>query len=105
MQPQIRKPGHPGGILRRMYIEPLALTVTALASHLGVSRKQLSSLLNEKSGITPDMALRLSRAFGTTPDLWMNMQKTRDLWEASHSRPEWASVEPLPGMAKVQSDV
>ena len=98
MQHRTRKPSHPGGILLRMYLEPLKLTVTAAAGHLGVSRKHLSNLVNEKVGITPDMAMRLSRAFATSPDLWMNMQKTRDLWEAEHERTGWETVTPLPGV-------
>jgi plasmid maintenance system antidote protein VapI len=68
---------------------------------LGVSRKHLSNLVNEKVGITPDMAMRLSRAFATSPVLWMNMQKTRDLWEAEHERTGWEAVTPLPGVQDV----
>ena len=104
MQNRTRKPSHPGGILLRMYLEPLKLTVTAAAGHLGVSRKHLSNLVNEKVGITPDMAMRLSRAFATSPDLWMNMQKTRDLWEAEHERTGWEEVKPLPGVQAVGDD-
>ena len=104
MQNRTRKPSHPGGILLRMYLEPLKLTVTAAAGHLGVSRKHLSNLVNEKVGITPDMAMRLSRAFATSPDLWMNMQNTRDLWEAEHERTGWEEVKPLPGVQAVGDD-
>jgi addiction module HigA family antidote len=76
-----RKPTHPGAILRHEYLAPLGIvmTITDLSSRLGVSRKYLSAVLNERAGETPDMALRLSRAFNTTPDLWMNMQKGHDL--------------------------
>lgn len=75
-------PPHPGGILRRQYLEPLGLTVTATARALGVSRKQLSQLLNERAGVSPEMALRLGKAFSTTPEYWLTLQGNRDLWVA-----------------------
>ena len=87
---------HPGGILRRMCVEPLSLRVTELAKILGVSRKTTSKLLNERGSITSDMALRLSRAFDTTPELWMNLQTRYDLWVAANSHDEWKSVQPIP---------
>jgi len=105
MKTRTRKPSHPGGILLRMYLEPLNLTITALANHLGVSRKHISNLVNEKVPVTPDMAMRLSRAFGTTPDLWLNMQKTRDLWEAEHERTGWEIVTPIPGVHETIPDI
>ena len=91
-----RKPTHPGKILKEDYLEPLAITITKLSSILAVSRKTVSKILNERGSVTPDMALRLSRAFDTTPDLWMNLQKSIDLWQASHSSKEWKSVKQLP---------
>ena len=63
-----------------------------MSSILGVSRKTLSKITNERGAITPDMALRLSRAFDTTPELWMNLQKSFDLWEAAKSSKEWKTV-------------
>ena len=75
-----REPSHPGGILKRLYLEPLELTVSGLAKALGTSRKTVSKLVNEQSSLTPMMALRLSRAFNTTPQLWLNMQQNHDLW-------------------------
>ena len=78
---QMYKPAHPGEVLREMYIEPLGLTVTITAKSLGVTRKTLSELLNGRSGISTSMALRLSKAFGTTPELWLNMQHNYDLWK------------------------
>ena len=90
-----RRPSHPGGILRRLYLEPLALSVTKLASALKTSRKTISKLVNERGSITPDMALRLSVAFKTTPELWLNMQNNFDLWFTSHESREWAEVEKL----------
>ena len=74
---------------------PLSLTIKDMASNLGISRKTLSKIINERGSITPDMALRLSRAFGTTPDLWMNLQKNYDLWHAEHSSNSWQLVKPL----------
>ena len=91
-----RKPTHPGCILREDYLKPLSITVTDMASKLNVSRKTLSKILNEKGAVTPDMALRLSRAFGTTPDLWLNLQKNVDLWEAENLSRDWRRVRPLP---------
>ena len=75
MRTRKRPPAHPGGILRRQYMEPLELTVTALAATLGVSRKTLSKIVNERGSVSAAMALRLSRAFKTTPKLWLNLQQ------------------------------
>jgi addiction module HigA family antidote len=77
-----RRPTHPGGILKRHYIEPLSLTVSQIAKDLGISRKTVSRIVNERGPITPDMALRLSKAFDTTPELWLNLQTKYDLWVA-----------------------
>lgn len=96
MRRMLRKPTHPGKILKEDYLKPLSITVTAMASKLGVSRKTLSKILNEKGAVTPDMALRLSRAFGTTPELWLNLQKNYDLWEAKNLSNNWQQVRPLP---------
>jgi antitoxin HigA-1 len=93
MRTRKRPPTHPGGILKRQYMEPLSLTVTALSSALGISRKTLSKILNEHGDITPDMALRLSKAFKTTPELWLNLQRSYDLWQASHKSDSWKLVE------------
>jgi len=69
-----RQPTHPGKIIKEDYLMPLSITIKDMASALGVSRKTLSKIINEKGSITPDMALRLSRAFDTTPDLWLNLK-------------------------------
>lgn len=103
MRTRNRKPTHPDAIVRLDYMEPLGLTVTALAERLGVTRKHLSGLVNERLGVTPDMALRLSRAFGTTPGLWLNMQQTLDLYAAKSTPGGWEKVQELPGLAKLQS--
>jgi addiction module HigA family antidote len=82
MSIQMHNPPHPGEILRELCLEPLGLTVTDAAAALGVSRKTLSSILNGRAGISPDMALRLSIAFGTSPESWLNQQMQYDLWVA-----------------------
>jgi len=78
----MHNPPHPGEIIRDLCLEPLELSVTEAASALGVSRKTLSSILNGRSGISPEMALRLSKAFNTTPESWLNQQVQYDLWNA-----------------------
>ena len=90
-------PAHPGGILKRMYLEPLGMTYTALAEALGVSRKTVSKIVNERGGIRADMALRLSRAFNTSPELWLNLQRAHELWTARESK-GWQRVNPVRGL-------
>lgn len=90
-----RKRTHPGDMIKEMYMKPLKLTVTSLAASLGVSRKTLSAIINERAGVTPDMALRLSRAFSTSPELWLNMQRGYDLWVAENENTDWQKVEPV----------
>ena len=79
---QMHNPPHPGEILRELCLEPLELTITDAAVALGVSRKTLSAILNGRAGISPEMALRLSIAFDTTPESWLNQQTQYDLWVA-----------------------
>ena len=81
------KPTHPGRVLRNLYMEPLQLNNGDAADNLGITRKTLSLLLNEHQGISAEMALRLSKAFDTTPELWMNMQRNYDLWNAEQKVP------------------
>ncbi len=78
-------PPHPGEVLKELCIEPLELTVTAAAEALGVSRKTLSAILNGRAGISPEMAIRLSMAFGTSAESWLNQQMQYDLWVAQQS--------------------
>ena len=75
----MKTPPHPGRIVRQECIEALGLTVTAAARGLGVTRKALSELVNGKSGISPEMAVRLSKAFGGSPELWLGLQMDYDL--------------------------
>jgi addiction module HigA family antidote len=70
----------------------MAISLTDLAKILGVSRKTISKIVNERGAITPEMALRLSRAFNTTPDLWLGLQQEYDLWHAIHDSKEWRKV-------------
>ena len=79
---QMHNPPHPGEIIRELCLEPLGLTVTQAAEGLGVSRKTLSAILNGRAGISPEMALRLSMAFDTSPESWLNQQIQYDLWLA-----------------------
>jgi len=83
---KMHKPPHPGEILRELCLKPLGLTVTKAAAALGVSRKTLSSILNGRGGISPEMAVRLSLAFSTTAESWMNQQVQHDLWHAERRR-------------------
>lgn len=76
---RMKNPVHPGEIIREEYLKPLGLSITEAAKKIGVTRKALSELVNEKAGISPLMAWRLSIAFGTTPELWVNMQTGYDL--------------------------
>lgn len=90
-----RLPTHPGGILKRHYIEPLSLKITVVADNLRVSRKTISKIVNKKGSITPDMALRLSKAFNTSPELWVNLQTNYDLWVAAHKSNDWENIKTL----------
>ena len=78
-------PPHPGEIIRKFCIEPLGLTVTEAAKALGVTRKTFSALLNGRSGISPEMALRLSKVFGRSPEGWLKLQLQYDLWTTQQS--------------------
>lgn len=88
MSIQMHNPPHPGEILRELCLEPMELSVTEAAAALGVSRKTLSSILNGRAGISPEMAIRLSKAFDTSPESWLNQQQQFDLWHAMNSGKE-----------------
>ncbi|MBK6806289.1 MAG: HigA family addiction module antidote protein [Betaproteobacteria bacterium] len=83
---RMHNPPHPGEILRSLCLEPLGLSVTDTAEALGVSRKTLSAILNGRAGISPEMAVRLSIAFDTSAESWLNQQTQFDLWHAEQSR-------------------
>ena len=81
-----RKPTHPGEIIREDILKPLGLTVTDAAEKLGVTRKTLSALINCRCALSPEMAIRISKATNTTPESWLFMQAKLDLWEAAHEK-------------------
>ena len=83
---RMHNPPHPGEIIKYLCLEPLGLSVTAAAKALGVSRKTLSAIVNGRAGITPEMAVRLSIAFGTSAESWLNHQTQHDLWRAEQLR-------------------
>lgn len=78
----IKNPVHPGCIVRHDCLEPLGLSVTEAARVLGVTRQALNNVVNEKAGISPEMAIRLSKAFGSSPETWVRMQAAYDLEQA-----------------------
>jgi addiction module HigA family antidote len=79
-------PPHPGEIIKALCLEPLGISVTAAAKGLGISRKTLSAILNGRAGISPEMAIRLSIAFDTSAESWLNQQSQFDLWQAEQHR-------------------
>ena len=86
----VHDPPHPGAFIRRQCLDPLGLTVTEAARGLAVSRNTLSMLLNGRIGISPEMAIRLSQAFGGSPESWLQQQMQYDLW---HAQQNWEEVE------------
>jgi addiction module HigA family antidote len=86
---QMYNPPHPGEILKELCLEPLDLSVTRAAQALGISRKTLSAILNGRAGISPEMAIRLSIAFDTSAESWLNQQAQYDLWLARQKQPEF----------------
>lgn len=82
----MHNPPHPGEIIKELCLEPLNISITAAATALDVSRKTLSSIINGKAGISPEMAVRLSLAFNTSSESWLNQQTQYDLWKAEQNR-------------------
>ncbi len=89
-----RKPTHPGVVFLEDVMKPLNLTVTDAAKMLGISRKALSEFINEKASLSPEMALRISKATNTSAQSWMNMQQKLTLWKAYQNEP--CNVVPFP---------
>lgn len=79
---RMKNPLHPGRIIREECIEPLGLTITEAAARLGVTRQALNNVINGKAGVSPEMSIRLSKAFGSKPDVWLGLQMEYDLAEA-----------------------
>jgi addiction module HigA family antidote len=91
---KMHNPPHPGEVLKELCLKPMALTVTEAAKALGVSRKTLSAILNGRAGVSPEMAVRLSIAFDTTAESWLNHQVQYDLWQVERNRKK-LRVKPL----------
>jgi addiction module HigA family antidote len=81
-----RKPTHPGTLLKEDVLVPLGLTITEAATDLGITRKTLSEFVNEKSSLSPEMAVRIAKATNTTPESWLNMQTKLDIWNAEQKQ-------------------
>jgi addiction module HigA family antidote len=81
-RPLQRRPVHPGEVLREDFMPDYGLSVSALASALGVSRQSVNELVRERRAVSPEMALRLAKLFGNSPEFWLNMQRSVDLWDA-----------------------
>ncbi|MCM2284138.1 MAG: HigA family addiction module antitoxin [Desulfobacula sp.] len=84
----MHNPPHPGEVIRELCLEPLGLTVTEAAKGLGISRKTLSAILNGRFGISPEMAIRLSKGFGGSAESWLIQQIQYDLWQALQKESE-----------------
>ena len=91
-----RKPTHPGEMLREDFLADYNLTVSGLAEAIGVSRQSMNELLRERRAVSPEMALRLGRLFGNSPEFWLNAQRAVDLWVAAEAlKEEVARIRPL----------
>jgi len=91
-----RRPTHPGEMLREDFLPDYELSISALAEAIGVSRQSVNELLRERRSLSPEMALRLSRLFGNTPEFWLNAQRAVDLWEAAEAlKDDVAQIRPL----------
>ena len=82
---RVVRPTHPGEMLREDFLPDYGLTTASLATALGVSRQTINELLRERRAVSPEMALRLSRLFGNSPEFWLNAQRAVDLWEATRT--------------------
>ena len=82
---RVKNPPHPGRIIRQECVEPLGLTITEAAARLGVTRQALNNVINGKAGVSPEMSIRLSKAFGSKPDVWLGLQMEYDLAVAENT--------------------
>lgn len=95
-RPMKRRPTHPGEMLREDFLPDFDLTVAGLAAAVGVSRQSINELLRGRRALSPEMALRLARLFGNSPEFWLNAQRAVDLWDAAQSiKSEVARITPL----------
>lgn len=90
----LKNPCHPGEILKHEFLEPLGVSPIALAKRLSVPRTRIERLVKEQTGVTPDTALRLSKAFGTTPEFWVNLQTNHDMARVAKET-DVSGIEPL----------
>ena len=98
---QARRPTSPGEIIRLHYLEPLNLTVAALAENLAIGVEKLSEIVEGKQSVDVDMAMRLSLALSTTPELWLNLQSKLDLWQARQEMEKWGAIKPIPNLQEI----
>ena len=95
-RPLKRRPTHPGEMLREDFLPDFGLTVAGLAEAIGVSRQSVNELLRERRGVSPEMALRLSRLFGNSAEFWLNAQRAVDLWDAGQAvKDDVGRIKPL----------
>ena len=95
-RPMKRRPTHPGEMLREDFLPEFALTVAGLAEAVGVSRQSVNELLRGRRAVSPEMALRLARLFGNSPEFWLNAQRAVDLWDAAQAiKDDVARIKPL----------
>lgn len=95
-RPLERRPIHPGEILREEYLPDYGLSVAGLARRVGVSRQSVNELLRERRALSPEMAVRLAKLFGTSPQYWLDMQRHVDLWDAAvQLRDDVSRIQPL----------
>lgn len=91
-----RRPTHPGEMLREDFMPDYELTVAGLAEAVGVTRQSINEILRERRALTPEMALRLGRLFGNSPEFWLNAQRAVDLWDAEQAiHDDVQRIEPL----------
>lgn len=92
----MRRPSHPGAMLREDFIPAYGLTVAGLAAAIGVSRQSVNELLRERRALSPDMALRLARLFGNRPQFWLDAQRAVDLWDTAEAiKKDISRIKPL----------
>ena len=95
-RPRKIRPTHPGEMLREDFLPDYGLTISGLAEALGVSRQTMNELLRGRRGVSPEMALRLSRLFGDSAEFWLNAQRAVDLWDAAQAiKTEVQRIKPL----------
>ncbi len=101
-----RKPTHPGVLFKEEVLEPLGMTITEAAKNLGISRKNLSEFINERISLSPDMAIRISKATKTSPESWLGMQVKLNIWESEAlihklNRPSYFRARLMAGLVSI----